>query len=127
MAYSGSIMGPMSVISYKAEEAIEAYQIVKLGASAGNVQLNDSAGEQCLGVALEKAASGQAVSVVILGRTKVKCGSAITVTTTPVPIQGDGSGDAITATTADLIVGYALESAADGDYFMALICPGGIF
>lgn len=127
MAYTGSIMGPMSVISYKAEEAIGAHQIVKLGATAGNVQLNDSAGEQCLGVALEKAASGQAVSVVILGVTKVKVGTAITVTTTPVPIQADGSGDAIEATTADLIVGYALETGADGDYISCLICPGGIF
>jgi len=127
MANSGSVYGMCTVISYIAEEAIGAYQIVKLGATIGNVQLNDAAGEQCLGVTLEKAAIGQAVAVVVFGVTKVKCGTAITVTTTPVPIQADGSGDALEATTGDLIVGYALKSAADGDYFPALIAPGGIF
>jgi hypothetical protein len=124
MAYSGSVMHPLGIISYKAEEAIGAYQIVKLGATQGNAQLNDADGEQCVGIALEKAASGQSVSVVTGGTCKVKCGTAITVTTTPVAFQADGSGDAKTATTAGAVMGYALETAADGDYFMA---PGGIF
>jgi predicted transcriptional regulator len=128
MAFSGSVSGKCFSVSYLAEEAIGRGQIVKLGATAGYVQLNDSAGEQCLGVALDKAAIGQAVSVCILGVCKVKIGTAgMTVSTTPTPIQGDGSGDAIDATTGDLIVGLLLETGADNDLCTCIVCHGGIY
>jgi hypothetical protein len=126
MAFSGAVINPLGILSYLAEEAIGAYRFVKLGATIGCVQLTDSEGEAALGVALEKAASGQSVSVATAGICKCKCGTAVTVTTNPVAIQADASGTFLAATTGDYIVGWVLMTCAAGDYVPCIIAPGGV-
>jgi len=40
-------------------------------------------------------------------------------------IQTDASGDALTAATGDVVLGYALESAVDGQIFAIELIQGG--
>ena len=126
LAFEGAIEGKQFTFSGVPSETIAQYYIVKLGSVDGEVDLNDSAGEQCHGVAQESGVvSGRPIRVCALGFTKVVAGAAIT---KGAALQGNGSGLAIAATTADNIMGYAWETAAaSGDIITALVVPAGIF
>lgn len=102
-----------------------AYSVVKMSSSDGMVDLNDAAGELCIGIIQQKAAANQSVSVCLLGVSNAVCGAAVT---KGAALQGDGSARVIDAAGADLVLGYALETgAAAGDIIPILVCPSGIY
>jgi hypothetical protein len=83
--------------------------------------VNTGDGEFAVGV-LEDApsAAGEVASVVIGGVAKVKAGAAITA---GAAVASDSAGEAITAATADIRLGIALETAADGDIISIVFNP----
>jgi hypothetical protein len=101
------------------------YNVVKLSSSDGMVDLNDAEGELCIGITQQKAAANQSVAVCVLGISNAVCGAAVT---KKAAVKGDGSGRVIEAGSADLIIGYALETgAALGDIISVLVVPAGIY
>lgn len=94
------------------------YKFVTL-ASDGQVDLTASAGGAALGVLQNApAAAGEPAQVAIAGRVKVTAGGTITAGD---KVQSDASGDALLAATGDHVLGYAAESAVDGDVFAVIL------
>lgn len=80
-------------------------------------------GAAAVGVLLnEPAAAGRAATVVVSGRTIVEAGASVTAGDA---VASDANGDAITAATADIAMGYALEDAVDGQIFAIELITGG--
>jgi len=80
-------------------------------------------GVAAVGVLLnEPAAAGRAATVVVSGKTIVEAGGSITAGD---DIASDLNGDAITADTGDIILGYALEDGADGQIIAVELINGG--
>lgn len=72
-------------------------------------------GARATGVLLVPGAAGEAVTVCYDGRVTVKAGGAVSKGDA---IASDAAGEAVEAATAgDIILGYALEDAADGQIF----------
>lgn len=90
--------------------------------SDGQVDLADSAGENCIGVLLNNPAAGEAATVAISGKVMVTSGGTIAA---GAAIQSDASGDALTAASGDYVMGYALEAAVDGQIMAIELIQGG--
>lgn len=88
----------------------------------GQVDLADAAGERAVGVLLNKPAAGKAATVAMTGKVMVVAGAAVTAGD---QIQTDAAGDAITAAAGDVVMGYALEDAVDGQVFAMELIQGG--
>ena len=88
----------------------------------GQIDLADAAGERALGVLLNKPTSGKAATVAMTGKVMVEVGAAVTAGD---EIQTDANGDAITAAAGDVVLGYALEDAVDGQIFAMELIQGG--
>jgi hypothetical protein len=90
--------------------------------SDGQVDLADAAGENAIGVCLVGGTAGKAVTVAVSGKVMVTAGGTIAA---GAQIQTDAAGDALTAATGDVVLGYALESAVDGQIFAVELIQGG--
>ena len=90
--------------------------------SDGQVDLADAAGENAIGVLLNDPAAGEAATVAISGKVMVTSGGTIAA---GAKIQTDASGDALTAAAGDVVLGYALEAAVDGQVFAIELIQGG--
>jgi len=73
--------------------------------SDGQVDLADAAGERCFGVLENDPASGEEATVVVSGQTRITCGGTVAA---GAQLQTDASGDAITAASGDVSMGYAM-------------------
>lgn len=90
--------------------AISQFTFVAGPASDGQID-PCGAGDRAAGVALSAAsAAGQAVTVAYDGRVTVKAAGTIA---RGGAVASDASGEAVAATTGDIILGYALEAAVD--------------
>jgi len=90
--------------------------------SDGQVDLADSAGENAIGVCIAGAGAGKAVTVTVSGSVMVTCGGTIAAVAA---VQTDASGDALTAATGDVILGYAREAGVDGQIIEIEMIQGG--
>jgi len=90
--------------------------------SDGKVDLADAAGERAIGVLLNDPAAGESATVAISGKVMVTSGGTIAA---GAQIQTDASGDALTAAAGDVVLGYALESAVDGQVMAIELIQGG--
>ena len=88
----------------------------------GQVDLADAAGERAIGVLLNKPTAGKAATVAMTGKVMVVAGASVTAGD---EIQTDAAGDAITAASGDVVMGYALEDAVDGQVFAMELIQGG--
>lgn len=110
--------------SFEAGEDLSAaqFKFVTLE-SDGQVDLADSAGENCIGVLLNNPdAAGKAATVAISGKVMITCGGTVAA---GAALQSDASGDAITAATGDYVMGYALEAGVDGQIIAMELIQGG--
>lgn len=91
-------------------------------AADGQVDLAGD-GAQAIGVLYnEPDAAGKAATVVMTGKVIVEAGDSVTAGDA---IGVDANGDAVTAATDDIIMGYALEDAVDGQVFAIELIQGG--
>ena len=90
--------------------------------SDGQVDLADSAGENCVGVCINDPAAGEAATVVMSGKVMVTAGDTIAA---GAAVATDGSGDAVTATTGNIVMGYATEAGVDGQVIAIELIQGG--
>ena len=90
--------------------------------SDGQVDLADSAGENCVGVCINDPAAGEAATVVMSGKVMVTAGGTIAA---GAAVATDGSGDAVTATTGNIVMGYATEAGVDGQVIAIELIQGG--
>ncbi len=88
----------------------------------GQIDLADAAGERALGVLLNKPTAGAAATVAMTGKVMVEAGASVTAGD---QLQTDAAGDAITAAAGDVVMGYALEDAVDGQIFAMELIQGG--
>jgi len=68
----------------------------------------------------DPAAAGRAAEICIGGVTKVSAGGTIAA---GAAVASDAAGEAVTATTGDVILGTALEGASDGDVISIVFQP----
>lgn len=118
-----AVMQSRDTRSFVAGESLAAaqFKFVTLE-SDGQVDLADSAGENCIGVLLNNPAAGEAATVAISGKVMVTSGGTIAA---GAAIQSDASGDALTAASGDYVMGYALEAAVDGQIMAIELIQGG--
>ena len=89
----------------------------------GKVDLADAAGENCIGVLLNNPdAAGKAATVALTGKVMVVAGGTIAA---GAAVATDAAGDAVTATTGNIIMGYALEAGVDGQVIAIELIQGG--
>lgn len=72
----------------------------------------------------DPAAAGRAAEVAISGIVQVSCGGTVT---RGGPVAADTNGEAVDATTGDVILGTALETGSDGAVISMLFQPRGAF
>jgi lipopolysaccharide export system protein LptA len=97
------------------------FKFVALAAD-GQVDLAGD-GAQAIGVLYnEPDAAGKAATVVMTGKVIVEAGDSVTAGD---EIGVDADGNAVTAATSDIIMGYALEDAVDGQIFAIELIQGG--
>jgi hypothetical protein len=90
--------------------------------SDGEVDLADSAGENCVGVCINDPAAGEAATVVMSGKVMVTAGGTIAAGAS---VATDASGDAVTASTGNIVMGYATEAGVDGQVIAIELIQGG--
>ena len=90
--------------------------------SDGQVDLADAAGENCVGVCINDPAAGEAATVVMSGKVMVTAGGTIAA---GAAVATDASGDAVTATTNNIVMGYATEAGVDGQVIAIELIQGG--
>lgn len=90
--------------------------------SDGQVDLANSAGENCVGVCLVGGTAGKAVTVAMTGKVMVTAGGTIAA---GAAVATDASGDAVTASTGNVIMGYATEAGVDGQIIAIELIQGG--
>jgi hypothetical protein len=90
--------------------------------SDGQVDLADSAGENCVGVCINDPAAGEAATVVMSGKVMVTAGGTIAA---GAAVATDASGDAVTASTGNIVMGYATEAGVDGQIIAIELIQGG--
>ena len=110
-------------VSFEAGSDLSANQFQFVSVSAdGQVDLTGD-GAYSIGVLQnEPSAAGRAAEVAINGKTQVKCGGTVTAGG---PVASDGSGQAVDATTNDIILGEAMEAGASGEVITVLFHPRG--
>ena len=90
--------------------------------SDGQVDLADLAGEQCIGIVENDPAAGAEATVVVAGKTRVVAGGTIAA---GAAVATDAAGDAVTASTGNIIMGYAMEAGVDGQVIAIELIQGG--
>jgi len=116
--------------SYEISEDASAkqYHCMVQGATLKSALLATSAGEVVLGILQDTGLDGSSDvehgNVRISGESLVKIGGTISIDD---KLQADTDAMAIVATTADQVLGVALEAGVDGDLIRAKISPEGIF
>ncbi len=105
-----AVMQSRDTRSFVAGESLAAaqFKFVTLE-SDGQVDLADSAGENCIGVLLNSPAAGEAATVAISGKVMVEAGGTIAA---GAAVQADADGNALTAASGDVVMGYALGSSS---------------
>ena len=88
----------------------------------GQVDLADSAGENCLGVLLVEGEAARAVTVVMTGPVMVEAGGTVT---NGGAVATDATGRAVDATTSDIIMGYAREAGVVNQVIEMELIQGG--
>ena len=88
----------------------------------GQVDLADSAGENCVGVLLVEGAAARAVTVVMTGSVMVEAGGTVTAGGA---VATDATGRAVDATTGDIIMGYAREAGVVNQVIEIELIQGG--
>ena len=88
----------------------------------GQVDLADSAGENCLGVLLVEGEAARAVTVVMTGPVMVEAGGTVT---NGGAVATDATGRAVDATTSDIIMGYAREAGVVNQVIEIELIQGG--
>jgi len=118
-----AVMQSRDTRSFVAGESLAAaqFKFVTLE-SDGQVDLADSAGENCIGVLLNNPAAGEAATVAISGKVMVEAGGTIAA---GAAVQADADGNALTAASGDVVMGYALEAAVDGQIMAIELIQGG--
>ena len=118
-----AVMQSRDTRTYVAGEDLSAaqFKFVTLEAD-GEIDIADAAGERALGVLQNQPAAGKAATVCMTGKVMVVAGAAVTAGD---EIQTDASGDAIPALAGDVVMGYALEDAVDGQVFAMELIQGG--
>jgi hypothetical protein len=103
--------------------AIQAYRIVR---AVPGCKVAQATGEYAplIGISLETATPANGMcDFVIGGFTLVQAGAPIDASTAIVPVRSDTQGRAFPADVGDLIVGYALESAAADELVSVFVSP----
>ena len=90
--------------------------------SDGQVDLADSAGENCVGVLLVEGEAARAVTVVLTGSVMVEAGGTVTAGGA---VATDATGRAVDATTGDIIMGYAREAGVVNQVIEIELIQGG--
>ena len=90
--------------------------------SDGNVDLADSAGESCVGVLLNSPAAAAAATVAMTGKVMVEAGDTVAA---GAAVATNAAGEAVTAGSTNIIMGYALEAAVDGQVMAIELIQGG--
>ena len=118
-----AVMQSRDTRSFVAGESLAAaqFKFVTLE-SDGQVDLADSAGENCIGVLLNSPAAAAAATVAISGKVMVTAGGTIAA---GAAVATDAAGDAVTAASTNIIMGYALEAAVDGQVMAIELIQGG--
>lgn len=88
----------------------------------GQVDLADSAGENCVGVLLVEGEAARAVTVVLTGSVMVEAGGTVTAGGA---VATDATGRAVDATTGDIIMGYAREAGVTNQVIEIELIQGG--
>jgi len=88
----------------------------------GQVDLADSAGENCVGVLLVEGEAARAVTVVLTGSVMVEAGGTVTAGGA---VATDATGRAVDATTSDIIMGYAREAGVVNQVIEIELIQGG--
>ena len=88
----------------------------------GQVDLADTAGENCIGVLRTEGEAGQAVAVLVDGPVIVEAGGTVTNGAT---VATDATGRAVDATTGDIIMGYAREAGVTNQIIEIELIQGG--
>lgn len=119
MAYTTNIY---STTLEAAEDLTEKqYFAVKVD-NTGKAELCDTAGERVFGVIQNKPNTGEAVSVMLLGISKIEVGTGGV--TAGSLWQTDASGKAINATSGDYSLGTVLETRNDGEIATVTVGTG---
>ena len=90
--------------------------------SDGQVDLADAAGENCVGVLINDPAAAEAATVVMSGKVMVTAGGTIAA---GAAVATDAAGDAVTASTGNIVMGYATEAGVDGQIIAIELIQGG--
>jgi len=85
------------------------FKFVKMNNAAKAVLCGN--GDAAFGVLLVPAASGNAATVTVSGKTMVECGATIAIGAN---VGIDADGNAVTAASGDIIVGKTYEAGVDG-------------
>jgi len=121
----GKYATPLVTETYVAGGTITVGQVVER-ASATTVTASNGDSEQCIGVALTGAASGEKIDVAVLGKAVMIAGGSISFGQR-VTSNGDQTAGTVKVHdgATDQLIGIALEDAASGDNFYALVVPSG--
>ena len=113
----------MLCVSLEASADLSAKQFCFMSVNASGQIAATVAGVIAQGVLQDApAAAGRAALVAIMGKTKVVCGGAVT---RGGPVMSNASGQAVTATSTNIILGTALETGANGRIIEILFHPRG--
>jgi len=86
--------------------------------SSGAAITVTGAGARAVGVLMNKPTSGQAATVATMGVVKMVAGATVAAGAN---VQADAAGDAITAASADHVIGVALTGGDDGELIRVLL------
>jgi len=90
--------------------------------SDGQIDLADGAGENCIGVLLNNPTAASAATVAMTGKVMVKAGGNVAA---GAAVATDANGDAVTAGTGNIIMGYATEAGVDDQIIAIELIQGG--
>jgi hypothetical protein len=114
-------------LGFVAQEAITKYRFVKANGTRG-IDMADTAGEKCLGVAQHDvssadAAEGAHCNVRLEGISVVEAGGTVTL---GADVQADATARAVDAASADVVLGVALQGTSTaGDLIPILLAGAG--
>jgi hypothetical protein len=111
----------MQTRSYVAGSDLSAKQFRFVSLAADGAVDATGAGAAAAGVLLNSPAAGAAAGVAYDGRVTVVCGGTVT---RGGEVASDAAGEAVDATTDDAILGYALETGADGQVITIELARG---
>lgn len=107
--------------TYTAGADLSAAQFHFVTATARSVALT-GAGAAADGVVINDPANGAAATVVVFGRVIVEAGGTITA---GAEVASNATGEAVAATTGDIVLGKALEAGVDGQLISIDFYKGG--